>query len=592
MIGAARQIVSGIGRREMISGLKASVAVTAMAMFLPGGAMAQTAQQGGAQRCAGLAETMAARWPQAGTRLLSSRFQPAGPAATPPGMPAAMAGPPTQLPAHCELIGAMNERTGVDGQRYAIRFHLRLPENWNGRFLMQGGGGTNGELGDAIGRVGSSAPPALAQGFAVLSQDSGHDNATNSVLEKGGATAFGFDPQARADYGGTSLKATTLAARAIIRAFYGADPRHSYFFGCSKGGQEGMMLAQRYPELYDGIVAGAPGFSLPRAAIGEAWNTQSFAAVARSMGQTVSAASIAASFSDRDFDLVGKAILAACDGDDGAQDGQVNDHRRCTSEKVLPRLRAQACTAAKAEGCLSTSQIDALLRIHEGARDSKGKQVYAGFPWDAGWADMGWRIWMTGSADGRIPSINLAMGAPALASIFTTPPTALGASPQAVLDYVLGFDLDRDAARVDAVASPFTRSAWQDIAARSSDLDGFRKRGGRLIVPHGVSDPVFSVNDTTQWFEEVDMRYDGQAASFVRVFPVPGMGHCQGGPATDQYDAFGAIIDWVEKGQEPEQLHAKAGPRSPWPGRERPICPFPKIARPSSEGDRFACAAP
>jgi len=114
------------------------------------------------------------------------------------------------------MTGIMQERTGVDGQRYAIRFRLRLPDVWNGRFFMQGGGGTNGELGDAIGRLQGGPPPALTQGYAVLSQDSGHDNATNTVPAKGGASAFGFDPKARADYGGDSLEATTLAAKAVV----------------------------------------------------------------------------------------------------------------------------------------------------------------------------------------------------------------------------------------------------------------------------------------------------------------------------------------------------------------------------------------
>ena len=177
---------------------------------------------------------MAIAWPDATTRITSTSYHEAGPGEAPPGPPG-MAMPAVMLPAHCEMTGIMHQRTGVDGQKYAIRFHLRLPDQWNGRFFMQGGGGTNGVLGDAIGRLQGGALPALAQGYAVLSQDSGHDNAINSVADKGGASAFGFDPQARADYGGDSLEPVTLAAKAVVKSYYGRDPRFSYFRRLLKG---------------------------------------------------------------------------------------------------------------------------------------------------------------------------------------------------------------------------------------------------------------------------------------------------------------------------------------------------------------------
>ncbi|HTM94904.1 MAG TPA: tannase/feruloyl esterase family alpha/beta hydrolase [Croceibacterium sp.] len=208
---------------------------------------------------------------------------------------------------------------------------------------------------------------------------------------------------------------------------------------------------------------------------------------------------------------------------------------------------------------------------------------------------MGWRIWMIGAPDASMPSINVAMGGPSLAAVFTSPPRAF-ADPAALLDYMLHYDFDRDVRGIDAVVPPFTRSAWEDISARSSNLDAFRARGGRLIVPHGVSDPVFSINDTLAWWDEVNARYSGKAAETARVFPVPGMGHCQGGPATDQFDAFGALVRWVERGEAPQSLPAKAGPAAPWPGRERPLCPYPLVARPvasrdGGEASGFECRA-
>jgi hypothetical protein len=535
-----------------------------------------------AQRCATLSKRV--RWAEPDTRITDAVARPAGFTLVAPPQ-AQRPFPPIALPAHCELIGVMHERTGVDGQRYAIRFHLRLPETWNGRFFFQGGGGTNGDLGDAIGRLGGGAAPALVQGFAVLSQDSGHDNALNTVPGRGGQSAFGFDPQARADYGGASLKPAVEAALSTIKAYYGRGPRFSYFVGCSKGGQEGMMLAQRYPDLFDGIVAAAPGFSLPRAAVAEAWDTRSFAAVVLADHAKLTPASFASGFSDADLGLVGKTILKACDAADGAVDGMIGAFAACTSDTVLPELRRITCRSGKTADCLSPAQIAALVRTHDGPRDATGKPLYAGFPWDAGWADIGWRMWKTGSTDGRMPSINVAMGLPSLAAVFSTPPTALPADPQAALDFAMRYDFGDDAARIYATVAPFKRSAWQDIGARSSDLSAFRARGGRMIVPQGVSDPVFSINDTIAWLRDVDQRWQGHASEFVRLFPVPGMTHCGGGPATDDFDAFASLVQWVEHQAAPERILATAGPRSAWPGRTRPLCPYPRVARYNGSGD-------
>lgn len=473
----------------------------------------------------------------------------------------------------------MHERVGVDGQHYAIRIHLRLPGRWNGRFFFQGGGGSNGEIGDALGRLNAGARPALVQGYAVLSQDSGHSNAVNTVAARGGTSAFGFDPQARADYGGTSLPAATEAALAAIRRFYGRKPAFSYFAGCSKGGQEGMMLAQRYPALFDGIVAAAPGFALPRAAAAKAWDMQVLAGLARDSGQEVTPATIASTFSISDFGLVQKAVLGACDGLDGLVDGIIADTRSCSSQRVLPELARVTCSGIKQNDCLSTAQVRALVRIHDGPSGGDGHLFYAGFPWDAGWGAPGWRIWLLGDpAHGA--SVGLKMGAPSLGAIFTTPPTAIDTSTSldAALAFVLDFDIGRADARINAVAPPFVRSAWQDIGAQSTDLSAFGARGGRMIVVHGASDPAFSLVDTMAWVDAADARAPGGAGAFLRAFAAPGMNHCFGGPATDDIPAFAALVDWVERRRAPRRIIARAGPAGLWPGRERPLCVWPQAA--------------
>jgi feruloyl esterase len=529
------------------------------------------------RRCADLSS--AGPWPDRSTRIVTAAWRAAGSEIQMP------AGPPLTLPEHCEITGVMQERTGVDGQRYAIRFHLRLPSDWNGRFFFEGGGGTEGELSAAVGIIRPGTPPAVARGYAVVSQDAGHDNATNKVAERGGTAAFGFDPQARANYGGASLRPVAEAAKAMLAAYYERPINRSYFVGCSKGGQEGMALAQRYPEVFDGIVANSPGFALPRAAVAEAWDTQAFGSVVAPPGaKTFDPALLPASFTDAHFALVRNAVLDACDADDGVRDGITSAFGLCTWAKVEAQLTQKACAGSPSDACLSQAQIAAIGRVYAGAKDSSGRLLYSDWPLDAGIGSQGWRIWKIGGATGGFPGINVAMGAPALASIFTTPPTPVHDDLASSLQFALRFDFDREVQKIYATDDTFKTSAWADISARSPQLESFRARGGRMIVAHGASDPVFSLNDTLAWYREVDQLNGGAASEFVRVFQVPGMAHCAGGPATDQFDAFGALVNWVEAGAAPDRLLATAGPQTPWPGRIRPLCAYPKVARYSGTG--------
>jgi feruloyl esterase len=240
------------------------------------------------------------------------------------------------------------------------------------------------------------------------------------------------------------------------------------------------------------------------------------------------------------------------------------------------------CDSGASETCLSDAQITVIGRVYGGPKDSNGRALYTDWPLDAGVGSQDWRNWKIGSD--RFPSINVVMGAPALAAIFTTPPTPLHDDRASALEFALRFDFDRDAAKIYATDQTFTTSAWDDISARSPHLEGFRARRGRMIVAQGASDPVFSLNDTLAWYREVDQLNGGAAAEFVRAFPVPGMPHCGGGPATDQFDAFDALITWVERGTPPDRILSTAGPQSPWPGRTRPLCAYPKVARYSGSG--------
>ena len=531
-----------------------------------------------AARCAALARLPGVR---------AALWHPPGPVAS--GGPA---DPTTSLPAHCEVTGALDPRLGEGGQRYAIGFRMRLPAAWNGRFLFAGGGGSNGVVGPATGAVGLGNPLALTRGYAVMAQDSGHDNALNVDPQRGGALVFGFDPIARRNYGHASLPRSTAMAHRLLRTLYRRDAVHSYFYGCSKGGQEGMALAQKYPRLFDGIVAAAPGFSLPKAALAQIWSVQRLAALtgARQAGE------LARGFSKRDFALVRETILETCDADDGLADGMVSAIGRCTAARLRPVFAARACRPGQNQGCLPAPRIETLFAIMDGPRNRAGVSLYASFPWDAGVGLDGWSGWVTGGEGGALAR-NVTLGAGSLAAVFTAPPTPLSTDPEAQLQWALAFDFDRDAPRIFATAPGFSHSGWDDIAARSSDLSAFAAHGGRLIVPHGMADPVFSANDTLAWWDELDARMNGRAAAVARVFPVPGMNHCAGGDATDRFDALSALVDWVETGKAPDLIVAGTGGATRWPGRTRPLCAWPRQARYSGTGNvedaaSFTCAAP
>ncbi|MDO7835624.1 tannase/feruloyl esterase family alpha/beta hydrolase [Sphingobium sp. HBC34] len=548
-------------------------------------------------RCAAFATIMRGHWPDASTRVTSADFVPQGPASRPDPR-GFQYDAITPLRAHCAMRAVMAERKGVDGQRYAITFHLRLPLDWNGRFLFQGGGGTNGDVGNALGATAGAGlfTPALAQGYAVVSQDSGHDNAVNSDPAKGGAVAFGFDPEARRNYAYASLGAVTAAAKAAITRFYGHAPRYSYFAGCSKGGQEGLALAHRYPDAFDGIVAAAPGMSLPRAGLAQTWDAQIFGRLIHPDASGARPfARLSSLYTTAELGLIRRAVLKACDGRDGLVDGLVMRIGQCTHAAVLPVLRALTCKGDRNGQCLSRAQIDALAQSLSGPRTRDGSPLYASFPWDGGIGAPGWAVWKLGLAKEGVPALNILIGGAALPTIFQTPPTVASTDPQHLLQWQMAYDFDADAAAIYRTVAPFTESGWTMLSARSPDIDAFRAAGGKLIVPHGAADPVFSLNDTLQWYREMDARYHGAAADSARVFPVPGMNHCEGGPATDRHDAFAALVAWVEQGRAPDRLHGVASAASPWPGRTRPICKYPQYARYKGRGDiekeeSFQCA--
>jgi len=450
------------------------------------------------------------------------------------------------LPAHCAVKAEVAARTGVGGVRYATNFELRLPQQWNGRFQFMGGGGTDGSVRPAHGFAQNGSRPALADGYAVVSSDFGHRASDPRDA------SFGLDPQARIDWGYDAIDQVTRRAKALIGAYYGHAPSYSYYAGCSGGGRQALIASQRFAAEFDGIVAGAPILEQHLAQTGSMQILQEFTAIAPpgADGRPV----LSRAFSDADLALIQRDVLARCDALDGLADGSVDNHAAC---RYIPA--ALQCSGSKTESCLSSAQVSALSRVLAGPRDSAGKALYEPYPIDAGVAQ--WRGAMLGSSTTAVPNAARATNT-SVKYVFMTPP-----APE--FDY-LKFDFDRDPARL-AASGAFT-------AANSTDYRAFRERGAKAIVYMGVGDALVNANGVRRWYERLAEAQGGVEATqgFARYFHVPGMGHCGGGPSLDQFDAFGALVAWVEKGQAPDRLLATG---TAFPGRSRPLCAYPKQAR-------------
>jgi hypothetical protein len=502
--------------------------------------------------CAGLAAAYAAP----GTRLTTEALAAGG---MPPG---ATSGPP--LVAHCKVAGRMAERTGVDGKPYFIGFELRLPAQWNGRLLYQGGGGNDGVVRPAIGP--QAAPGyALNRGFAVVTTDAGH---------QGQDASFGFDPIARIDNAYNAHDKVAVTAKEIVRAFYSRAPDHSYFIGCSGGGRQGMMFTQRFPSYFDGVIAMAPAMRVSSGAtIAAAWDSQSLLAIAPTGpdgGKVLSNA-----LPPDDLQLLRKGILDACDAQDGVVDGLVSNPAACRFDPA-----ALQCTGAKTASCLAAPQVSALNRIFTGAKDSAGKPLYFGWPWDAGVGhpQNDWRTWKLGTSATAAPnSRHVVLMQDALQGYFVTPPDRSLS--------IFAFDFDRDPQRMKA-------HSWIFDTADDVQLTGFRARGGKLLLAHGLADPIFSPAESEDYYKRLTAANGPQTRDFARLFQIPGMGHCAGGAATDSWDGLGALVEWVEQGKAPDQIIARG--TTVFPGRSRPLCAYPAHAQYVGSGDvedarNFAC---
>ena len=470
-----------------------------------------------------------------GVEITSAESVPAGKTIAPAYPGAAAIGP---LLAHCRVDGIINRRNGIDGVEFGIRFSVALPEPsaWNGDFMMQGGGGGNGVVAYPAGASYSGDKPALSRGFAVASTDSGHKAKTG-----GFDFTFMRDQQAYLDFAYMANAEVAGVAKQIIDLYYAKPAAFSYFVGCSTGGREGMILSQRFPNVFNGIVSGDPAMrtGMSNLAIAQ------WIPVAYNQASPKDASGkpeIDKFLTEADRKLFVDGLMKQCDGRDGVADGMISDPIGCDFDPVV-----LACKSGQAVACIAPEKIVAIKKAFSGPRNTYGTQVYPGFLYDAGIA-----------SNTGIPGL-LALSKNGLFGPYTT-----------------ATELDVDAAALRA-SDPLVEPA-------STSLSTFLHDGGKLIFFHGDSDPWFSPLDTLGYYKSLAATNDGaeKVAEWSRMFLVPGMGHCGGGPSLDHFDMLSTIVGWVEKGDAPESVMATG---AAFPGRSRPLCAYPKHAQYTGSGD-------
>ncbi|HTR01172.1 MAG TPA: tannase/feruloyl esterase family alpha/beta hydrolase [Candidatus Acidoferrum sp.] len=508
--------------------------VTTLVFALP---CAHAAEADARANCLALAKTAAPNF-----RVDTAEWVAAGNLASGPN------GATTPVPAHCLFRVTLDPRTAdIPDMSYGIGLELRLPLQWSGRLLFQGGGGLNGVLIPALGPV-SGAPSALQRGFVVVSTDGGHRGRNNID------SRFGVDQQAKLDFGYVAVQRGVREAKALIDRYYGKRPQYTYFMGCSTGGREGMMAAQNSPMEFDGIVAGNPSWNLTKVAMNQVWSLQTVTKIAPKGAD--GKPQLSAAFTDTQLQAVANAVLKQCDALDGLADGMINDFKACKFDPAS--LQCGTGTNKDPQQCLSPAQVGALKDITGGARNSRGESLYGSTPYDTGIAQPAWRGMHLGT--GNNPPANATLGRDTLRLFSLTP-------PQPELD-PLAFNFDT------AVAATAETAAINDPTGVLHS--SFVSHGGKLIVYHGLSDQAMWTGALTGWYDKLLPRDAKGPQAWARLFLVAGMTHCGGGQSTDEFDLLTAIMDWVEHDKAPDRVSASG---KAFPGVTRPLCPYPKVAR-------------
>lgn len=465
------------------------------------------------------------------------------------------------LPPFCRVAGTIRPSADSD-----IRFEVWMPvTGWNGKFQGIGNGGYAGSI-----SYGGLAA-ALKLGYASASTDTGH--------RAGGIDASWAlnHPEKTIDFGHRAIHETAVKGKAIVTAYYGSPAKRSYFSSCSNGGRQALMEAQRYPEDYDGIIAGAPA---------NYW-TKLMLHAASMMKAT--AGDPAAYIPASKLPAIQAAALAACDNNDGVKDGVIENPAQCRFDPAV-----LLCTGAETGNCLTGPQLKALRVIYGGTRTSKGKLAAKGYAMGGEAEPGGWGGWITGSAPEQ--AAMFLFGTNFYKNMVYSDPS---------WDYKQ-FSVDREMKAADKKAAKFLDSA-------NPDLKRFQARGGKLILYHGWSDAAIPGHHIIDYYQSVQKKLGAKkTAGFVRLFMVPGMQHCGGGSGANDFGQGGvaqgnpreniaaALEQWVEQGTAPEVIIAKRfkpGARPPAVEKTRPLCAYPNVAVYKGSGDtndaaNFICQAP
>ena len=439
------------------------------------------------------------------------------------------------LPAHCKVAATLTP--SADSQ---IEMELWLPaEGWNGKFLAMGNGAWAGNISlDAI-AVG------LRRGYATASNDTGHT---------GGSASFAVGhPEKLVDFAYRAMHEMAVQSKTIIRAFYGRAPQLSYYQGCSTGGRQGMMEAQRYPEDFDAIIAGAPVYNMVHLNVSQVGLQVE---MLKNPERLVPA---------EKKTMFANAVVAACDERDGVKDGIVNNPRACTFDPAV-----LACKEGDRADCLTGAQVESARSVWTAVKTKSGELVYPG---RSPGFESGWRVPVPGTP---------------LNPLFTDMPRFIGRQ-DANWD-PMTFDLEKD------LALALKNAGF--VEANDANLAKFKARGGKLLLYHGWADPGPAPENTINYYDAVNKKLGGKQDDWMRLFLMPGVGHCGGGVGPDQADFLGALEQWREKGVAPPQINASrpAGRGASTP-MSRPLCPFPQVARykgsgSSNDAANFSCAAP
>jgi feruloyl esterase len=477
------------------------------------------------------------------TTITSAQFVPAGPFTPPaqqgpPGGPVAAnaqagrgaaaggrgqgpAAPPAMLPAHCRVQAVLKPSSDSH-----IEMEVWLPaENWNGKFQAVGNGGWAGTISYP------ALASALQEGYATASNDTGH---------KGGNALFAIGhPEKLTDFAYRAVHEMVVQSKSIISSYYGRTARLSYWNGCSTGGRQGLMSAQKYPEDFDAILAGAPANYQTHL---HAWDLSVAIPVLKDPSAAIPASKLA---------MINRAALTACDARDGVTDGLINEPQKCSFDVATLQCKAgdPSTRSGQVEDCLTAPQVAAAKRAYSAAKTANGDVVFPGK--DPG-SETGWGGFVGGQ---QAPGVSVGSFQVAYQDANWDPKT---------------FDLDKDLKTVDEKVGSI-------VNAVNPDLRAFKARGGKLLMYHGWNDTAISAGNSINYYQSVRSKMGGTQGDFIRLFMAPGMQHCGGGPGPNQVNWMAALERWRESGTAPDRLEA-ARVTNNRVDMTRPLCPYPQVA--------------